>query len=55
MISTLYTSIENWYYTAWQLTYQCGYSLVDVHSMIPFERDVYIDLIRRQQALDRGE
>lgn len=49
MMSTLYTSLENWYRTTWQLSYECKYSLTEINELVPYERDLYVDMIIKKQ------
>ena len=48
-MTTLYTSLENWYKTTWELSYECKYSLSEINELVPFERDLYVDMIIQKQ------
>jgi len=53
MISTMYNTLENWYRTLWSLVHYHKYSYTEINEMIPFERDLFVDMIIQKQEEDR--
>jgi len=48
-----YSSLEVYYKTIWSLTFHHKYSIADLEEIIPFERDILLELtsdyIKKQQ------
>jgi len=40
-----YSTLEVYYKTMWSLTFHYKYSIAEIEDLIPFERDLYVDMI----------
>lgn len=41
-----YTTLENYYTTLFSMVHHHKYSITEIENMIPFERDIFIDLFK---------
>lgn len=39
-----YSNLQNYYKTIWAMAYHHKFSIADIENLIPFERDIYVDL-----------
>jgi hypothetical protein len=53
LIALSHDNLENWFNTNFQLHHVHGFSLDEIHNMIPWEREIYIVMLN--QHLDMIE
>lgn len=52
----IHNSLENYYGTIFALAHHHKYSITEIENMIPFERDIYIDmLVKHIEAVERSK
>lgn len=52
----IHNSLENYYGTMFALVQHHKYSVTEIENMIPFERDIYIDmLVKHLEEVERAK
>ena len=41
-----HNTLENYFKTVFSLTYHHGYSIFDIENITPFERDIYMEILK---------
>ena len=54
-----YSSLESYYRTIWGMVHHHKWSISDIENLIPFERDLYVDMTsdylkKQEEAMKNG-